>query len=84
MEREKEALLHEIEKLLSFDGRDTAINPDYLAYFTLEELTNIKKELEERHERMVENHLEWMQRFKTNEETLKSYEKADNDSNGQK
>ena len=64
---EKERLLKEIEKLLSFDGNDTAINPDYLQYFTLEELQSIKKELQKRYENMVEENLEWLQRFKKEE-----------------
>ncbi len=64
METEKEELLKSIENLLSFDGRETHINPDYLAYFTIEELRSIKKDLEKRHEQMVEENLEWLQRFK--------------------
>jgi hypothetical protein len=61
---EKEQLLEEIEKLLSFDGNNTTINPDYLAYFTCEELESIKKELERKYENMVEENFEWMQQFK--------------------
>ena len=64
METEKEELLKSIENLLSFDGHETHINPDYLAYFTIEELRSIKKDLEKRHEQMVEENLEWLQRFK--------------------
>lgn len=61
---EKEELLKTIEKLLSFDGNETVINPDYLAYFTIEELRSIKEELERKYANMVEENLEWMQRFK--------------------
>jgi len=61
---EKRQLLEEIEKLLSFDGNDTEINPNYLEYFTIEELTSIKKELERKYANMVEDNLEWMQQFK--------------------
>jgi hypothetical protein len=61
---EKIHLLEEIEKLLSFDGNDTKINPNYLKYFTIEELTSIKKELERKYANMVEENLEWMQKFK--------------------
>jgi hypothetical protein len=64
MEKEKKELLKEIEKLLSFDGKDTSINPDYLAYFSVDELENIKKGLEKKHERMIEEHREWMRQFK--------------------
>ena len=59
-EKEKETLLREIEKLLSFDGHDIAIHPDYLAYFTLEELRDIEKRLRETQERMIENHRAWL------------------------
>ena len=61
---EKEKLLKEIEKLLSFDGRETTINPDYLTYFSIEELESIREELEKKHEHMVEENLEWLQQFK--------------------
>ncbi|RUM44689.1 MAG: hypothetical protein DSY46_04930 [Hydrogenimonas sp.] len=61
---EKEELLKAIEELLSFDGNDTTINPNYLEYFTIEELQSIKEELERKHANMVEEHLEWMQQFK--------------------
>jgi hypothetical protein len=58
-EKEKEALLREIENLLSFDGHTIDIHPDYLAYFTLEELRGIEKRLRESQEKMVEIHKEW-------------------------
>jgi len=61
---EKRQLLEDIEKLLSFDGNDTEINQNYLEYFTIEELTSIKKELERKYTHMVEDNLEWMQQFK--------------------
>ncbi|BDY12731.1 hypothetical protein [Hydrogenimonas cancrithermarum] len=61
---EKEKLLHEIEKLLSFDGNDTTINPDYLEFFTVEELESIRRELERKYKNMVEENLDWMQQFK--------------------
>ena len=61
---EKRQLLEDIEKLLSFDGNATEINPNYLEYFTIEELTSIKKELERKYANMVEDNLEWMQQFK--------------------
>ena len=64
MEKEKTELLEAIEKLLSFDGNETAINPDYLAYFSLEELQKIRDELERKIDNMVEENREWMMRFK--------------------
>lgn len=64
---EKEELLKEIEKLLSFDGNKTYINPDYLNYFTVEELLSIKESLQKRYENMVEDNLEWLRKFKRTE-----------------
>ena len=64
MEKEKSQLLEAIEKLLSFDGNATEINPDYLAYFTIEELQKIRNELENKIDNMVEENREWMMRFK--------------------
>jgi hypothetical protein len=63
MEKDKEALLEEIERLLNFDGGETEINPDYLAYFTLEELHHMVQRLKERQEKMVEEHRDWMMDF---------------------
>lgn len=62
---EKEELLKEIERLLSFDGNETTINPDYLEYFSTEELESIRRGLETKYEKMVEDNLEWLRRFKT-------------------
>ncbi|BBG64950.1 hypothetical protein NNO_0248 [Hydrogenimonas sp.] len=69
---EKEEILEKIEKLLSFDGNDTAINPAYLKYFTLRELENILQELEKRYENMVEENLEWMRQFKSDSDTTRN------------
>lgn len=60
---EKSELLQKIEELLSFDGNETKIDPAYLDYFTLEELESLLKKLLNRHENMVEENREWMQRF---------------------
>ena len=62
---EKEELLREIERLLSFDGKETTINPDYLEYFSMEELESIRRGLEGKYEKMVEENLNWLQKFKT-------------------
>ncbi len=64
MEKEKSQLLEAIEKLLSFDGNATEINPAYLAYFSLEALQKIRDELEKKIDNMVEENREWMMRFK--------------------
>ena len=64
---DKEEILKEIEKLLSFDGNETTINPNYLQYFSEEELLSIKTELERKYEKMVEENLEWTKSFKKSE-----------------
>ncbi|MGB3750840.1 MAG: hypothetical protein WA945_04685 [Arcobacteraceae bacterium] len=38
----KEELIEEIKRLISVDGSTTEINPNYLEYFTLEELMEMK------------------------------------------
>ncbi len=65
---EKERLRLEIQKLLSFDGDAVEINPDYLEYFTLEELEKMLEELQRRQEKMVEENRDWMRRFVRTEE----------------
>ena len=45
---EKEEIISRIKELISVDGSITYINPAYLEYFELEELVNIKDELEGR------------------------------------
>ena len=60
---EKTALLREIERLLSFDGKEVVVNPDYLAYLDLETLKGILDELRRRQEKMVERHKTWAQGF---------------------
>ena len=65
---EKERLRLEIQKLLSFDGDAVEINPDYLEYFTLEELEKMLEELRRRQEKMVEENRDWMRRFVRTEE----------------
>ena len=41
----KEDLISEIKKLISIDGTSVEINPNYLEYFDLEELIDIKEQL---------------------------------------
>ena len=42
----KEDLIDQIKKLISVDGSQVEINPNYLEYFQLEELIEIKERLE--------------------------------------
>ncbi len=45
MDGEKIALIEEIKKLIAIGEESIEINPNYLEYFELEELENIKEEL---------------------------------------
>lgn len=45
MENNKLELIEEIKQLISVDGTTTDINPNYLEYFELEELEDIKQQL---------------------------------------
>ncbi len=42
---EKEEIIEEIQHLISIDGTSVDINPNYLEYFELEELIEIKETL---------------------------------------
>lgn len=46
MEISKDQLIEEIKYLITVDGSKTEINPAYLEYFTIEELEEIKIELQ--------------------------------------
>ena len=68
---EKEELLRQIETLLSFDGDAVTVNPDYLAYFSVEELEAIVRKLQRRQSEMVDRHREWMLGFRKDEPRTK-------------
>ena len=44
-ELSKAELIEEIKHLISVDGTETQINPNYLEYFTQEELVEMKEDL---------------------------------------
>ncbi|MEA2050169.1 MAG: hypothetical protein U9O56_05510 [Campylobacterota bacterium] len=46
MKIEKEDLVEDIKHLISINGENVDINPNYLEYFELDELIEIKKNLE--------------------------------------
>jgi hypothetical protein len=61
----KEALLKEIEALLTYNPENkTTINPDYLEYLEIEDLENIKKGLMERVGELTPEDIEWLEQFK--------------------
>ena len=43
--QEKQTLIEEIKTLISINGESVDINPNYLEYFEIEELEEMKKEL---------------------------------------
>jgi len=62
---EKEALLHEIEALLTYKPENkTTINPNYLEYLELEDLENIKRGLMDKIGKLSQEDIEWLEQFK--------------------
>lgn len=61
----KEALLQEIEALLSYNPKEkTTINPNYLEYLELEDLNSIKKGLINKIGKLSNVDIEWLEQFK--------------------
>jgi len=60
----KEELLGEIEKLISYGKPDPTINPDLLAYLSIEDLTSIKKKLLEKVNVLTDEDKAWLEQFK--------------------
>ncbi|CAA6801729.1 MAG: Unknown protein [uncultured Sulfurovum sp.] len=61
----KEALLKEIEALLSYKPEEkTTINPNYLEYLELEDLNSIKKGLINKIGKLSNVDIEWLEQFK--------------------
>jgi len=65
--REKEALLHEIEKLLAYGGSEPDINPALLEYLDREALRSIRDRLAERTSTLKEEDREWLAKFRKEE-----------------
>jgi len=62
---EKEALLKEIEALLTYKPENkTTINPNYLEYLELEDLESIKKGLMAKLGTLTQEDIEWLEQFK--------------------
>jgi hypothetical protein len=60
----KEALLQEIEALLSYKPKEiTTINPNYLEYLEVEDLESIKKSLLEKMGKVSQENITWLQQF---------------------
>ncbi len=61
---EKEILLAEIEKLISYGRDEPTINPDLLEYLEIEDLINTKAKLLERVGVLSDEDKEWLEQFK--------------------
>lgn len=62
--KEKELLLQEIEKLMSYGKDEPTINPLLLEYLDIEALQNIKKGLENKVGTLSEDDKQWLEQFK--------------------
>ncbi len=60
----KEALLADIEHLISYGRTDPTINPDLLAYLSTRDLENIKAKLLERVNTLSDEDKAWLEQFK--------------------
>lgn len=60
----KEELLKEIEKLIAYGRDEPTINPDLLAYLSVEDLINTKAKLMERVGTLSEEDKAWLEQFK--------------------
>jgi len=60
----KEVLLKEIDTLISYGRTDPTINPDLLAYLSMEDLMNIKTKLLEKVNVLTEEDKAWLEQFK--------------------
>ncbi len=61
---DKAQLLEEIEKLIAYGREEPTINPDLLAYLSVEDLINIKRKLLERVGTLSEEDKAWLEQFK--------------------
>ena len=64
MNQTKEALLKEIEKLIAYGKEDPTINPDLLAYLSVDDLLSIKEKLLKRVGTLSEEDKAWLEQFK--------------------
>ncbi len=64
MENEKEILLTQIDKLISYGKEEPTINPALLAYLEVSDLISIKKSLLEKVGHLTKENIEWLEQFK--------------------
>jgi len=64
MKNEKEPLLADIDTLIAYGREEPTINPDLLAYLTLQDLKSIKEKLLERVGTLSQEQILWLEQFK--------------------
>ena len=60
----KEALLKDIEELISYGRDEPTINPVLLAYLEIDDLISTKKKLLEKVGKLSDEDKEWLEQFK--------------------
>ena len=60
----KEALLKDIEELISYGRDEPTINPVLLAYLEIDDLISTKKKLLEKVGKLSDENKEWLEQFK--------------------
>jgi len=65
LKNEKDILLAEIEKLISYGREEPTISPDLLAYLSIDDLKHTKEKLLERVGKLSEEDKVWLEQFKT-------------------
>jgi len=64
LKNEKDILLAEIEKLISYGREEPTISPDLLAYLSIDDLKHTKEKLLERVGKLSEEDKAWLEQFK--------------------
>jgi hypothetical protein len=60
----KDELLEQIEKLIAYGKEEPTINPDLLAYLSIEDLISIKESLMEKVGELSDEDKAWLEQFK--------------------
>jgi len=60
----KEELLQEIDNLIAYGKQEPTINPDLLAYLSIDDLLGIKRKLLERVGTLSDKDKAWLEQFK--------------------
>jgi len=60
----KEELLQEIDNLIAYGKQEPTINPDLLAYLSIDDLLGIKRKLLERVGTLSDEDKVWLEQFK--------------------